>query len=262
MHPVTLPLWIAGLAWLFSKKGEAYRPLGWAYIIMLVIFMIQNAKNYFLAPAYPMLFAAGVVAAQQSVLAGRLNWVKSSTYAACLVIFGLLTAPAAIPMLPLQAHLAYIRLMGGTNVKSEKFETGVFPQNFADRFGWEEMAVTMAKAYHALPPEDQQKACIFTGNYGEAAALEFYRQKYNLPPVISGHNNYYLWGPKNCTGEVMLFFNAASSQELQQVFTTVEQVGVNACEYCMPYENNAPIWLARGIKVSIQQAWPGVKSFQ
>jgi hypothetical protein len=262
MHPVTLPLWIAGLVYFFSKKGERYRPLGWTYIILLLIFMIQNAKNYFLAPAYPMLFAAGVVGVEQSVLAGRLGWIKSSTYAACLVIFGLLTAPAAIPMLPLQAHLAYISTMGGTNVKSEKFDTGVFPQNFADRFGWEELAAALSKTYHSLPTEDQAKACIFTGNYGEAASLEFYRDKYGLPSIISGHNNYYLWGPQNCTGEVILFFNAATLQELQPAFNTVEQVGFFTCQYCMPYENNVPILLARGIKTPIKQAWPGVKSFQ
>jgi hypothetical protein len=209
-----------------------------------------------------MLFAAGITGAEQSILAGRLNWIKSKTYAACLVIFGLLTAPAAIPMLPLQAHLAYIRMIGGTNVKSEKFDTGVFPQNFADRFGWEELATTMSKAYHSLPVEDQAKACIFTGNYGEAGALEFYRGKYELPTIISGHNNYYLWGPGNCTGEVVLFFNAATREELQQVFNTVEQIGVNTCDYCMPFENNAPILLARGIKTPLQQAWPAVKFFQ
>ena len=262
MHPITLPLWIAGLAWLFSKKGETYRPLGWIYVILLVVFMLQNAKNYFLAPAYPMLFAAGIVGVEQAVLAGRLGWIKSSAYAACLVIFGLLTAPAAIPMLPLQTHLAYIRMMGGTNVRSEKFETGVFPQNFADRFGWEELAETMARTYQALPAKDQVKTCIFTENYGEAAALEFYREKYGLPPIISGHNNYYLWGPQNCTGEVLLFFSWGTMPELQPFFEQVEQVGVFNCQYCMPLENNSPILLARGIKTPMEQSWPTVKFFQ
>jgi hypothetical protein len=262
MHPITLPLWIAGLAWLFSKKGETYRPLGWIYVILLVIFMVQNAKNYFLAPIYPMLFAAGVVGVEQSILAGRLNWIKSSVYASCLVIFGLLSAPMAVPMLPLPAHLAYMRVMGGTNAQSEKFDTGIFPQNFADRFGWEEMAATMSKTYQTLPANDQAKACIFTENYGEAAALEFYREKYNLPPIISGHNNYYLWGPKNCSGEVLLFFSWGTVPELQPAFEQVEQVGVFTCQYCMPFENNSPILLARGMKTPMEQAWPNVKFFQ
>jgi hypothetical protein len=165
-------------------------------------------------------------------------------------------------MLPLQAHLAYISMIGGTNIRSEKFETGVFPQNFADRFGWEEMAVTMGKIYHSLPAEDQARACIFTENYGEAAALEFYREKYGLPPIISGHNNYYLWGPQNCTGEVLLFFSWGTVPELQPAFEQVEQVGVFTCQYCMPFENNSPILLARGMKTPMEQAWPTVKFFQ
>ncbi|MFZ5911690.1 MAG: ArnT family glycosyltransferase [Chloroflexota bacterium] len=261
MQPITLPLWLAGLAWLFSKKGETYRPLAWIYVILLGIFMLQSAKNYFLAPAYPMLFAAGIVGVEQSVLAGRLGWIKSTTYAACLVMFGLLTAPMAIPMLPFQAHLAYMRLMGGLNTQSEKSETSIFPQGLADRFGWEEMAETMGEIYHALPPEDQAEACIFTENYGEAAALEFYREKYGLPPVISGHNNYYLWGPQDCTGEVLLFFSLGTPQELQPFFEQVEQAGVFTCQYCMPFESNSPILLARGMKMPIEQAWPTVKRF-
>jgi len=262
MHPITLPLGVAGLAWLFSKKGETYRPLGWVYLSLLVIFMLQNAKNYFLAPAYPMLFAAGMVGVQQSILAGRLNWIKSSAYVVCLVVFGLLTAPMAVPILPPPVHLAYMQEMGGLNPRSENFETSLFPQGMADRFGWEELAETMAKTYQSLPADDQAKACIFTENYGEAAALEFYSQKYELPPIISGHNNYYLWGPQNCTGEVLLFFSWGTVPELQPAFAQVEQVGVFTCQYCMPFENNSPILLARGMKKPMEQAWPEVKFFQ
>jgi hypothetical protein len=236
--------------------------LGWIYVILLVIFMLQNAKNYFLAPAYPLLFAAGIVGVEQAVLSGRLGWLRTSSYVKNLIFFGLLTAPMAIPILPLPAHLAYMRVMGIFNPQSEKFESSLLPQNFADRFGWEELAETMAKTYRALPAEDQVKACIFTENYGEAAALEFYREKYGLPPIISGHNNYYLWGPQNCTGEVILLFNWGTLEEIQQAFDQVEQVGTNQCQYCMPYENDRQIYLARGIKAPIQQAWPGVKHFQ
>jgi hypothetical protein len=262
MHPVTLPLWVAGLAWLFSKKGETYRPLGWIYVILLGIFMLQNAKNYFLAPIYPLLFAAGIVGVEQAVLSGRFGWLRTTSYVKNLIFFGLLTAPMAVPILPLPAHLAYMRVMGVFNAQSEKFETSIFPQNFADRFGWEELAETMAKTYQALPAADQAKACIFTENYGEAAALEFYREQYGLPPIISGHNNYYLWGPQNCTGEVLLFFSWGTVPELQPFFEQVEQVGIFNCQYCMPLENNSPILLARGIKTPLKQSWPTVKFFQ
>ncbi len=261
MHPFTLPLWVMGIIYLFSKKGEQYRPLGWIYVLLLFIFMLQHAKNYFLAPMYPVLFAAGAVSFEQIVEASQRFWLKSA-YVSLLIIGGILVAPGAIPVLPLGAHVAYMRMLSGSNVKSEKFETGIFPQHFADRFGWEEMAATMADVYHSLPPEDQASACIFTGNYGEAGALEFYGPRYGLPHVISGHNNYFIWGPDHCSGETVILIGAGNLEDLSQVFSDVKQVSQTHCDYCMPYENNLPIYVAHGLISPLEQLWPGVKAFQ
>jgi 4-amino-4-deoxy-L-arabinose transferase-like glycosyltransferase len=61
MHPLALPIWIMGLYYyLFSSAGRPYRSLGWIYVVLFVLFVIQNAKFYFLAPAYPMLFAGAL----------------------------------------------------------------------------------------------------------------------------------------------------------------------------------------------------------
>ena len=79
MNPILAPLWIGGLVWLFAGKtshegkGEGgkgndesergrYCILGWAYLFMLVAFIALKAKNYYLAPVYPILFAAGAIA--------------------------------------------------------------------------------------------------------------------------------------------------------------------------------------------------------
>src|SRR5512136_308523 len=66
MNPVTLPLWLAGLGWFFAgASGKAYRALGWAYLITLVLLLVTDARVYYLAPAYPMLFAGGAVAIEE-----------------------------------------------------------------------------------------------------------------------------------------------------------------------------------------------------
>jgi hypothetical protein len=124
------------------------------------------------------------------------------------------------------------------------------------------LAGTVSEVYHSLPAQDRAKTCIFTSNYGEAGALQFYSSRYDLPPVISGHNNYYLWGPGNCTGDVLLYLGHASLDELKQQFADVQPVALNKCQYCMPYENDLPIFLCRGIKVPIIQVWQQTKSFQ
>jgi 4-amino-4-deoxy-L-arabinose transferase-like glycosyltransferase len=264
MHPMTLPVWLGGLVFLFTQSGKPYRLFGWMYLLLFLIFMLQHAKYYFLAPFYPILFACGAVALQQFASSRRWHWLRwpRASYVLFLVIGGIVLAPLAIPILPLNVQVAYVRVMGGTSVKFENVDSGILPQYFADRFGWEELAVNMSEVYHSLLAGDQAKDCIFTSNYGEAGALQFYSAKYDLPPVISGHNNYYLWGPGNCTGEVLIYLGQANIDVLKQRFADVQQVAVNKCQYCMPYENNLPIFLCRGIKVTVEQAWPQTKSIQ
>jgi len=76
MNPATFPIWFGGLCWLFvSREGQRYRALGFAYLIALAEFIIMHGKNYYLAPAYPMLFAAGGVAVER-VFALRMEWLK------------------------------------------------------------------------------------------------------------------------------------------------------------------------------------------
>jgi 4-amino-4-deoxy-L-arabinose transferase-like glycosyltransferase len=83
MNPILFPLWFGGLLWLFfggtGKREEQlsgptsselmgrgrYRIFGWTYLVMLVTFIVLKGKNYYLAPAYPILFAAGAVAFQR-----------------------------------------------------------------------------------------------------------------------------------------------------------------------------------------------------
>ena len=172
MQPSAFPLWAMGIVYLFSKKGESYRPLGWVYILLFLIFMLQNAKNYFLAPMYPVLFAAGAVFFEQWMQSGQRAWIRP-TLTWSLIIGGMISAPMAIAVLPLEAHASYVRFMAGTNPKTEIYDSGIFPQHFADRFGWEEMAAAVADVTHTLTPEEQARACIFAGTYGEAGALEF-----------------------------------------------------------------------------------------
>jgi hypothetical protein len=260
MNPFTFPLWAMGLIYFFSRRGATYRPFGWMYVVLLLIFMLQHAKNYFLAPIYPVLFAGGAVFLEQVIEANRRAWLKPA-YVSLLVISGIIIAPLAVPVLPVEATVRYVQSMSGTDVKSEKFDTGVLPQHFADRFGWEEMAAAAAKVYHSLPAADQASACIFTGNYGEAGALEFYGPRYGLPHVISGHNNYYLWGPDDCSGKTVILIGAGDLENLQQVFSDVQEVSRTRCDYCMPFENNLPIFVGHGLKAPLRELWPGVKSF-
>ena len=136
MHPLTLPIWIMGLYYyLFSSAGRPYRSLGWIYVVLFVLFVIQNAKFYFLAPAYPMLFAAGALTIERFVQRRGWGWIRPA-YAATLVVGGMVVAPlVAVPVLPVETLAKITGGAGGdAGVEVETREVGELPQQFADRF--------------------------------------------------------------------------------------------------------------------------------
>ncbi len=265
MQPFTLPLWLAGLYFfLFGKYGKPFRVLGWVYVILFAIFAIQNAKFYFLAPAYPMLFAAGGVTLEGFFRRRRWGWPKP-VYALVLAVTGAIIAVfAAVPTLPVETVANINDTYAGVNLGIEgserSGEVDKLPLNFADRLGWEDMVSTVAGVRDRLPPEERSEACVLTRNYGEAAAVDFFGPKYGLPEAISGHNNYYLWGPKGCSGEVVISVGV-SLELLEAVFGDVEEADAVRCEYCMPDENNFPVYVSRDPKMPFQEAWPTFKHY-
>lgn len=264
-NPFALPLWLAGLYFLFfTTTGRPYRAFGWAYLFLYVFFFVQKAKFYWLSPAYPMLFASGSYALElvknSARTAGRLRWM-SPAYLVILALTGLFFVPFAIPILPPATFIKLSADSGGASeVKSENLQSSALPQNYADRYGWREMVTAVKSAYDTLTPQEKAEACVFASNYGEAGAVDFYGPAFGLPKAISGHNSYFLWGPQGCTGRVLITINVPL-QDLTGGFESVESAGKTSCTYCMPFENNAPIFIARGLKASIVAAWPGVKKF-
>ena len=107
---------------------------------------------------------------------------------------------------------------------------------------------------------NRPQACIFAENYGEAGAIDFYGPQYHLPTAISGHNTYYLWGPETCTGAVVISIGYPLDM-LQPAFASVTQAATITCAYCMPAENNLPVFVCLHLKTSIQAIWSSVKHY-
>jgi 4-amino-4-deoxy-L-arabinose transferase-like glycosyltransferase len=262
LNPFSLPLWLGGLYFVFfAAAGRSYRAFGWAYVFLYLFFMIQKTKFYWLSPAYPMLFAAGAYGFQL-VLQGRprLAWLRTA-YTIMLAAVGLITVPMAIPILPPEAFIRMNAALGGPGeIKTENLQSAALPQNYADRYGWKEMAAAAKQAYDTLSPAEQAEACFLTTNYGEAGAIDLYGAALGLPRAISGHNSYYLWGPQGCSGKVLISIGRPL-RDLKDAFESVEAGPTWSCKYCMPYENGAPIYIARGLKYPIEEAWPTTKDF-
>ena len=263
MQPPTLPLWLAGLAfYLFAREGRPYRALGWIYVVLFVLFAALNSKFYFLAPAYPMLFAAGSVAIER-FLGRHRRWRWSlPAYASVLAVSGALVAPiTVVPVLPVETLARITGALGGdAGIEVETREVAELPQTFADRFGWEGMAATVARVHDRLPPEERSEVCVLTGNYGEAGAIDFFGAKHGLPKAISGHNSYYLWGPRGCSGETVVSVGVPRGR-LEEVFGRIERADTVRCHYCMPDENDLPVYVCRDPKLSFEEAWPRFKHY-
>ena len=261
MNPFTLPLTFAGL-WFYlgSREGRPYRALGWMFVTLVVVLALLAAKPYTLSPAYPALFGGGAIVFER--LGGRAWGTLRPLYVALLLISGALLAPLAMPILPPAAFAStFGSLSGTTNAAAGQEAQGVFPQPLGDRFGWENMTKTVASAYEGLPARERSGACVFTSNYGEASALNFLSERRGLPPAISGHNTYYLWGPAGCTGKVMITVGVPRDQ-IERGYAAVEKAATTKCRYCMPEENGVPVYVATKPKVSIGRLWPETKHYE
>lgn len=261
MHPFTLPIWVCGL-WsvFFSQRFKKYRLFGWTYLVLFIVFALMKAKFYFLVPFYPILFAAGAVTIT-GYFAKRRWHALPGIIISIMIIGGIITAPLAMPILPVDTFIKTFNFMGGdAGIKQERHEIKELPQHFADRFGWEKMAATVADVYSRLSDEEKSKVCIITGNYGEAGAIHFFGKKYKLPEPISGHGWYYYQGTRNCSGEIIIAFGF-HEEDLRSRFNDVTKATVFQCEYCMAYENNQPIYVCRNPQKPFEEIFEEAKHF-
>jgi hypothetical protein len=234
--------------------------VGRIWLVLLLLFMVMKAKDYYLAPAYPPLIAAGgVVVAdlleRRRLTRGRL-WPRV-VVAGWVLATGAVIAPLALPLLSPAGYVAYERRLGVTPPKTEVAHVGPLPQFLGDQFGWPDLVAEVATIYDGLPPEEQAKATIFAGNYGEAGAIDHLGPELGLPRAISGHQTYWLWGPGDASGEVVIVLQA-DREELEQFFESVEQAGEHFHPWGMA-EENGPIWLCRGLRKPLAELWPDLK---
>jgi hypothetical protein len=259
MLPLSLPIWVAGLWYLFfHREGKTYRALGWAWTISAAIIVTLSPRVYYLFPAYPLLFAAGGVAWERWLAAPRLQWIKPA-YATLMILMAALLAPTLLPLLPPESYIRYAERTHLQQPRIERHRLGPLPQLFADQFGWPEMVATVAAAFNALPPDVRAKTCIFAQNYGQAGAIDLFGPKYGLPRAISGHQSYFLWGPSGCTGESVIVL-AGRRETLEREYAAVRKVARVEHPYSMPYEH-FDVFYCQNLKLPVSEVWPHVKAW-
>ena len=274
MNPILFPLWVAGLIWLFfgkhiqpadlrsddsSHDSKRYRLFGWTYLVVLTAFIALRAKNYYVAPIYPILFAAGAIGLERLAAGWRIGTWARGVYVALVIAAGAVLMPFSVPILSPESFLRYQKALGFQLSEIEHQQNGPLPQWYADEFGWQEMVEKVAQVYHSLPPAERARTAIFSNSWGEAAAVDFYGPRYGLPQAISKHNSYWMWGPRDYDGSTMIILRSDGRGDREH-FQSVQAVG--RVEH--PYSRRDEwfdIYLCRGLEADLRDVWPKLKVF-
>ena len=212
------PLWIAGLGYVwFAKAGRRYRALGWMYLVPFLLFLINRGRGYYLAAAYPMLFAAGSVAYERWVASLSTVWsriVRVSAYA-LLAASGIVSAAIILPLQPMSSPKNIALRING---------------DLREEIGWPELAATVAGVRDSLPPEKRADMGIIVGNYGEAGAINLYGPAHGLPPVLSGTNTAWYRGYGSTPPQTLIVVGF-SQKEAEAAFQSCRLAAMNVIPF-------------------------------
>jgi hypothetical protein len=267
VNPFAAPVWIAGLfALLFWRPLHPYRALGWSYLVSYAVIFLQHGKNYYLAPIYPMLFAAGAAAIDAALTGSqdspsRWTWLKP-VIAAVVLVSGAYLVPIVVPMFAPERFLAYTKTLPfKLPVNEYSHARAALPQWYADQFGWKEIADETAVAWNRIPPAERADCGIFAQDYGQAGAIDFFGRRKGLPGAMSGDRTYWLWGPHSYSGDCMIVLDDRK-EVLERHWTQVEFVGRSAPND-WALEQQVPVFICKGKKFdSWVNVWPHLKRWR
>ncbi|HIK18883.1 MAG TPA: glycosyltransferase family 39 protein [Leptolyngbyaceae cyanobacterium M33_DOE_097] len=263
MHPLTTPIWLAGLFYfLKSKDGKPYRLLGWIFVITYGLFLLLQGKSYYLAPLFPTLFAGGAIAVDRWIWGRRrFRLLIPGVLAASTILF---VMPMTLPILPIETLLRISSYYSSVYFVPDRAKVTItereVPSPFRDMLGWEDSVAQVSQVYHQLPLKDQAQTAILSWRYADAGAIDFYGSRYGLPKGISGAHNFYFWGYQNNSGQSVISLGG-DRDYLEQLFDQVEQVSTVTHNTVIGIKSYIPIYLCKDIKVPFNQSWPNFKAY-
>jgi 4-amino-4-deoxy-L-arabinose transferase-like glycosyltransferase len=243
--PLTIPLWIAGLFFYFRRpEGSRYRVLGWTFATTLLLFAVSRAREYYTAPLYPMLLAAGAVVASRWP-----RWGRGLAWSGVALSLGLGIA-FLLPVAPVSSRwfAASLRVNG----------------DLREEIGWHDLVERVANIRDALPPNERVGAGILTGNYGEAGAIDLYGPARGLPQALSRANSFWLRG----YGEkppATLIIVGLGPDFVNAHFANCDSAGTISNRFAVVNEEteyDKYLWICRGMRESWPVFWRKIRAWE
>ena len=249
--PLTAPLWIAGLAWLACAQVAArWRVVAWMYVVPLLLFLLVRGRDYYVAPGYPMLLAAGAVALEATIAQMRPRAARWSRAGAAVVLACALgtTTLVSLPLAPIGSD--------GWRISRRVHDT------FAEQVGWPELVAEVARIYDALPANERARTAIFANNYGEAGAIDRYGPQYGLPAAIGTVNSYWARGLGEPAPETVIVLGD-DAEGIRDTPATCTRAGQVQIPHRVENEESGhpEIYVCRNYQIPIRELWPSTPSF-
>jgi hypothetical protein len=184
----SVPLAVLGVRRLIRRRELRFLAIAAGLVLLFVVIEIPG-RPYYTDGLMPVVFAAGAVSVEQ----GRR---RMGRWIAAPLVWGVLSLPLVLPVLPVSVvgELPFLHKLN---------------YDLGETIGWPQLTSTVARVYRSLPPAARARTSIFTSNYGEAGALLIYGGRDHLPPAISGHNSFWLWGPDHQSDRTVIAVGTA-----------------------------------------------------
>ena len=236
---VTLAVPAAVGLWRLARSADLrrWRAIAVAYGLLFVLFLVTAGKAYYVAPMYSALFAAGALWFESL---GRIGRRAMAGAAVTGVAIGVLIA---LPVLP-----------------RDSFEALDATGELRETLGWPELVDQVAAVRDLLPAAQHDSIAIVTGSYGEAGAIDILGPARGLPAAVSGHNNYWLWGPPGPHGPII----AVGPLEglMRQLCPTLETAAVISNPWGVDNEEAGyPILLCRNPSRQLADVWEQARHY-
>jgi hypothetical protein len=188
--------------------------------------------------------AAGAILLDRWLARGH-ALLKMSAFAAAAVLSGALIAILTLPILPLASYAQ-------SSLPSAVPDT-------ANEVGWPHFVATVTGVVDALPANERAHAVILTNDYSEASPLILLGS--GLPPVYSGHNSYWDWGPPPADRTVVVHVGDWRPADWSQFFVDCRDVAhVDNGLGIDNAEQGKAVSVCTGIRMPWSEMWPALRT--